>query len=368
MIIFIEDLENYKTMNEYSMFIKQYFWTILKDWTNKYIKNIDVVIKIIEVNWTLIPLSIWNNKDNCYTTSMSWTFKYLLLELKLLDNKFFKLIVYLLSQFLFFLIKKSRLDNIIFVNNLLLSTNLYPKLSKQDFTEIKNFLLEKFPAHSILYRSINDLDTYYMDSLNEIWFERLISRQIFISEKEILSEYLKIRDVKNDRNIFEKWEYKFETKNNYSDKELKEILDCYDNLYINKYTDLNPQFTVDFIKNISKNDSFSLNILKNEDDIKAVFWYYKISDVITTPIFWYIEENLYRQISYLLLINTLKTAKILNQSSWVWRFKMNRWAKKYIEYSLIYYKNLPFFKRIIWDFIIFISKTIWEPIFKNNIY
>ncbi len=102
MIKYINNLENYTPENDYSIFIKQYFLPIIKDWTKKYIKNIDVEIKILEVNWTLIPISIWNSKNNCYTTSLSGTFRYLLTESNNINNYFLKKIInFLASVFLF---------------------------------------------------------------------------------------------------------------------------------------------------------------------------------------------------------------------------------------------------------------------------
>ncbi len=108
--------------------------------------------------------------------------------------------------------------------------------------------------------------------------------------------------------------------------------------------------------------------MKNEHEINAVYWYYIINWIITTPIFWYKKENLYRHISYLLITESLQKWIILNQSSWVWQFKMNRWAIKYSEYFLVYYKNLNLIQRSVWKIIYFFSKNFGETLLKNNIY
>ncbi len=155
---------------------------------------------------------------------------------------------------------------------------------------------------------------------------------------------------------------------NYSDIEINDILNSYNNLYLDKYTYENPQFTINFIKNLLYVNAFSINTLNNINWVKAVFWYYKVWETITTPIFWYKNENLYRHISYYLLIKSLKEAKILNRSSWVGQFKINRWAVKYMEYSLVYINNLKSFKRFVWKIIICVSNKIGEPLLKNNIF
>ena len=176
------------------------------------------------------------------------------------------------------------------------------------------------------------------------------------------------RDSINDRKLLSKTSYFIETRRDYSFQELQEIKACYDNLYISKYTDLNPRFTIKYLDLIQKNPYFSVNVLRNAQEIKAVFAYYCINETITTPIFWYKNENLYRHISYLLLDQSLLHKKTLNQSSWAWQFKLNRWAKKYMEYSLVYYKHISFGKRVVWNILYFFSRKFWESLLKNNIY
>jgi hypothetical protein len=50
MIKIIENLEKYEPENEYSIFIKEYFSEIIKYGSKKFISNIDVEVKILEVN------------------------------------------------------------------------------------------------------------------------------------------------------------------------------------------------------------------------------------------------------------------------------------------------------------------------------
>ncbi|EKE29541.1 MAG: hypothetical protein ACD_2C00152G0005 [uncultured bacterium (gcode 4)] len=369
MIKSVDNLEWYDPKNGYSDFIKSYFLPIINNWTSRYIRNIDADIKIIDVNWTLIPLSFWNrNEGNCYVTSLTWTFKYLQFETKYIKNAYFRNIVLWISKAILKVIEATDLNQIVYVNNLLLSTNLYPELSADDCAEIKEYLIKTYPSHAICFRSLSEFNKKLIDILENDWFKRIVSRQIFVSEKKDLSEYEKRTDVKNDKKLFENGWFEYEVKEEFTDIELQEIKDCYDNLYLKKYSLENPQFSLDFFVNIARIPLFKMNVLKKDGKIKAAFWYYKIGDTITTPIFWYTEPDLYRQMSYLLLLGSLNEAEVLNQSSGVGQFKMNRWAKKYLEYSLIHYKNLPLIKRVVWVSIDFIIKNFWEPDLKNNIY
>jgi hypothetical protein len=57
MIQFVEDLGNYHPENTYSEFVKLYFQEIIKNGVSKYISNLDVEVKILEINNQLIPIS-----------------------------------------------------------------------------------------------------------------------------------------------------------------------------------------------------------------------------------------------------------------------------------------------------------------------
>jgi len=45
----------------------------------------------------------------------------------------------------------------VMVNNWLLSTNLYPPSSNETLEAISRFLIERFPKHAIVYRSVNPI-------------------------------------------------------------------------------------------------------------------------------------------------------------------------------------------------------------------
>ena len=370
MIKIIKNLDNYSPKNEYSIFIKDYFKGILKDGTKRYIKNIDVEVQILDVNWTLIPITFWNLKNNnCFSSSVLWMFQYLWHETKNINNIFLKIFIYIYTKINIFFIKILRLDLAIFVNNNLLSTNIYPDLKENDFIEIQNFLLKKYPKYTIIFRTLNGQNKKYLEILKKLWFSKIIFRQIYLSYKEKKELYLNNKYVKQDRKMVMKSRYEHIYKNNYSNNELKEIKECYDNLYLKKYSFLNPQLTFDFFKIIQQNNYFFIKILKNKYDqkINAAYGCFMINNQITAPVFWYKNDNLYRNITLFCVMEWLDKAEIMNCSSWVWQFKMNRWAEKTTEYFLIYYKHLSFFKKLIWSITLYLSENIWERYLKNNI-
>jgi hypothetical protein len=370
MIKIIENLEKYEPENEYSIFIKEYFSEIIKYGSKKFISNIDVEVKILEVNWTLIPITFWNSKkDICFTSSIYWMFDYLMLESKTIKWSFLKIFVKIFSFVVLVILRIIKIEKTIFVNNLMLSTNISPQLKENDFEEIKEFLLKNFKNYSIIFRSINEFDYEYIDFLKKLWFKEVIFRQIFLSYVDKVKDYEKIKEVKSDKRLFEKSNYKHVSKKELNDYEREEIKECYDNLYLKKYSILNPNLNLDFFKNIENVSAFSIEYLINEKNcINWAFAYYKINGQITAPVFWYKNENLYRQITHIYTKNALKIGKTLNWSSWVWEFKMNRGAEKTIEYFFVYFENLWIFKRFFWRIIFYFSKNVWEKYLKNNVF
>lgn len=370
--MFIKNLQKYKPKNEYSLFVKEYFSEIEKYWTKKFIKNIEVEMKFIEIDNILIPLSFWNLKENCYTTSILWSIKYALEELEKDKNTIKRIIYKFFLKSLYNILKIWKIEENIFVFNLFLSTILYPQISEKTIKNINNFLQKNFPNKAIIYRWINsDITKNLKEILEKEKFYKIASRQIFYFLPKNKENIFKNKSYKEDKRVFEKMWFAIKW-DNFSEEEIWKIKECYDELYLEKYSFYNPQFTQDFYKNILKNPFFSINCLIDKD-VEAVFGYYTIDKQSTTPIFWYKEKNnfskkLYRQITYLTIKEVLEKWNILNHSSWVWKFKLNRWTKFDIEYIFVYYQNLPFFQKFSWRILIIISKYFIEKELKNNIY
>lgn len=376
MIQFVEDLENYHPKNTYSEFVQLYFQEIIKNGVSKYISNLDVEVKILEINNQLIPISFWNTNDhNCYTSSIIWTLNYASEELKKENNKFKRFLFNFSLNIIKKLLRHLNIDNNLYIWNLLLSTNILPELSEKEIKEIKNFLQIKYPKKCLIFRSVNNKITINLkDNLEKNNFSKIVSRQIFFFQKDDLLKINKIKDNIWDKKLFQKHKLNFNKfSKDTSDYYIEGIKKCYDELYINKYSRLNPNFSLDFYKNILNNKFFHINWLFYEKKLLAVYWYYEINKIATTPIFWYILEknkdfSLYRQITNKTIFETLEKNNILNHSSWAWMFKINRWAIFDLEYMYFLVEWWGIRQKLWWYILEKVSKFIVEPNFKNNIY
>jgi hypothetical protein len=159
MIREIIDLQNYHSKNEYLEFIRQYFLWILLYGTSKYIKNIHVEIKILEVWKTM--------RNNCYVWSILGFIDYAFYEYKKSTNIFFYTYVLFFVFPIVFLLRKINIEDIVYICNLLLSTNLLPDSKEKDLEDIHVSLILKYPWKYIIYRFISTVNLQYMsDCLN----------------------------------------------------------------------------------------------------------------------------------------------------------------------------------------------------------
>src|SRR5690606_35106137 len=75
-------------------------------------------------------------------------------ELKLLRNPVVERLLSLVLTGAGWLMKSSKANKTVHVNNWLFSTNLYPALSRQQVTDVVLFLARRFPGHYIVFRSL----------------------------------------------------------------------------------------------------------------------------------------------------------------------------------------------------------------------
>ena len=143
----------------------------------------------------------------------------------------------------------------------------------------------------------------------------------------------------------------------------------YNNLYINKYTSLNPQYNEKFFDMLKDNGFENYTLLNKQNNIVGFFVLFVLNDTVSVPWFGYDtsiiqKEGLYR----LLMLNIIEYAKNnnlnLNLSSGVGEFKQRRGAKPYWEYLAINYSHLNIFRKLVYFSLIQITNKISFPLAK----
>jgi len=341
----------------------------------RYIQNIDCDIRLLVDKDLALPIVIPNAQyDNSYVCSpyaqyIKYGYREIDIELKdkPLYRKTSKNILALFEK----ITNRDTFDNVIFVNNWLVSTNLYPSINVDQIHRVKAFLIEKFPNKAIIFRSISEvLNPAVCQILESEGFQKIVSRQVYIVDpkKEI---YKKKKAFKEDLRLSRKRkEYTWIKSTDLTREEIERVKKFYDDLYIQKYSIINPQFTYSFFEKSIQKKWLSYLFLKKGNQIEACFGYINKNGIMTSPIIGYNFElpqkvGLYRLISLEIVREGVRKNLIIHSSSGASHFKKVRGAESSFEYNLVFYDHLSFKHKIPWRTLMGLTKYVAEPILKQ---
>lgn len=363
--------------DEWSQNVKNYSYNIIKFGTQKYISNINIEVKILKLGELILPITINNNQyKNSYVASIyDHYISYAKEELYLIKNKLLKYFLLGIINLFSSIFKFCKINEVVFVNNWFVSTNLYKlDLSSRELKLISKFLKQKYPNKSIVFRSINfKLYENIFKNLKKLNYIPIGSRQIYIySNNNFFSKNSK-KKLNKDFKLLENNDFYFEDVNKKNLKYINAIKDTYNNLYVSKYSKLNPQFSVEFIENAIRYDliNFKVLIQRNNNEIIGCLGYFICDNIMTTPFLGYkndlkINSNVvYRMLSIKLTSIANENNYILNRSSGASLFKLARGSKSDIEYSLVYYSHLKFYRKVPWLILKFLINKLGIPIMKK---
>lgn len=267
------------------------------------------------------------------------------------------------------MLRWGEINKIVFVNNWLISTNLYPNLTRDQIELIRDFLIEKFPEHAIVFRSVCPYhmpDTY--DYLKSSGFKMMLSRPVyFLNTKN--DDIFETRIFKSDLRVLKNTEYDVVEVKDTTKHDFSRLAELYRMLNVDKYSKHNPQFNERYIELILKNKLIGAKMIMKEDKVYGVLGYFYRNGVKTSPLFGYDtnqpkEHKLYRVMATLLALEAKKRNLILHQSSGAGTYKLLRRAEKYMEYSAVWSRHLPTKQRFIWNVLRNLVNGIATPILK----
>ena len=265
-----------------------------------------------------------------------------------------------------------KMDHAIFVNNFLLSTNLYPALEISEIVEIRDLLLNNYPDRSIVFRSVNThLNAPLLKALKQAGFRQVFSRQVYIIDPKTGIHRQK-RALKLDTKLESQLEgFSWEGSESLNEADAGRILQLYKELYIRKYSPINPQFTETFFRESIRKQQYQYRVLRHQKKIVAVIGYYLENGVMTNPIIGYDQSypkkmGLYRMLTLETIREAERQGVVFNMSSGASHFKRLRGAQPAMEYNLVYDKHLPLSRRLPWTLIKQLSDRVVIPIMQKK--
>ncbi|UAM99214.1 hypothetical protein K8354_05165 [Polaribacter litorisediminis] len=287
-----------------------------------------------------------------------------------INHKTVRAILILLVNAISGWLKRGMLNKNVHVNNFLMTTNPYPEWNGKEIAEITSFIKTQYPQHAIIFRSLNDYQHRHLLQLfQKNKYENVGSRQVYIFDLT-KKAWLKHRNNKHDNKLIEKKGLHF-----INHQEMKaylpQALELYRDLYLKKYSVLNPQLTLKYFKEVHQTGIINFHGYIDKNKIlKAFSGQFTLDKTITSPIVGYDvsapqKEGLYIHAAQLALLNKFDQGLLLNLSSGAPSFKRMRGGQASIEYSAIYLKHLPLKRRLPWKVLQFISNKIGVPLIKK---
>jgi hypothetical protein len=269
------------------------------------------------------------------------------------------------------LLQRAEIDRAVAINNWLVSTNCYPRLRDVAIDHALDEARSRWPEHAIWFRSLNE--AHHADWLHAL-VERggmlLPSRQVYLFQD--IAELARRRtDLKRDLALLRREDGL--TCEQITDHEADFIRaeQLYVDLYIDKYSPLNPQYRHTLIKAWSDSDLLQLFGLRDTDGVlQGVVGLFGFGNLITSPIAGYNTSlpqalGLYRRLAACVLREGANHRRLVNLSAGVAHFKRQRGARPAIEYSVVFAGHLPPGRRKALHALGWLARNIGVPIMRK---
>ncbi len=318
-----------------------------------YVSNALGRVERLSVDGLDFPLSIHEpvaGQQQSYVSSPCATYgKYALTELETLPTKGLHYPLSVLIKGVDGWLAGAGFDKVVSLNNWFLSTNLFPHWSPMSLKPLTAQLCDRFPDSFLITRSLNGYHhAALIQRFVEAGWQLLPARRIWRMEPKSPHK----RDRKADDRLLAKTPYQRVSADTFSASDFDRAKDLYDQLYLDKYSGLNPAFTAELLKFGHSCGMFRLEALRNEaGQLDGIAGTIRCNGVITTPVFGYDTSlpqklGLYRMLSAIAFDHMEQAGCSYNLSAGAGSFKRLRGAEPTIEWTACYMRHLPFARRL----------------------
>jgi hypothetical protein len=351
-------------------YARRYLLPMIMEGVQKYIGNAhNTRMMAAKVGDVILPITVTDfHIENAYVCSpYSHYVSYGALdEVKRLNNPPVEELIKLVMRPIAWYLRQSEFDKVAYVNNWLVSTNLYPPIEADQLRALCEALPKWFPDRPIIFRSVDEFQNpIVFHTLRELGYEMLLSRQVWYLDPQVGTS-LKVH--REDLRAINKNGHAVGS--DLHEDEIARGVELYNMLYIEKYSHYNPQFTWEFLKLARDEKLLTIKTIRRDGRVNAIMGYFSRNGAMTPPLFGYDTslpklDALYRHLTVLTMREAKEFGLMLHDSSGVGKFKKKRGAKKVIEYNAVFTKHLPLSRRLPWKVIGLVSKAA-IPLFKKN--
>lgn len=335
-------------------YIRSYFEPFMKNGIRHYCANVYGKLYMMKAKNSVFPVLVPEiNPSNSYICS---PFAHYITYGKEVNSAINKKMTLKIASLVIHCFEKlwsfGNINNVIYIDHFLFSTDLHSKnMNEEALAIITKFLVKQFPTHTLIIRSINDTSSSeLMKALKVTNWNLLASRYIFFTDPRNEDLY-KTRIIKSDMRALRSDGLEISENAHVSDVHI--LLNLYNSLYIRQHSKLNPQITIDMLKNLIENNLMYFKIVKIHGKIKGVAGYVIENNVMHCPFFGFDKTDneqalIYRALNTSLLLEAKKRNALFHQSAGGSFYKTIRRAMGALEYMAIYTKHLSYKQRASW--------------------
>lgn len=248
-------------------------------------------------------------------------------------------------------IRVSKLDHQVQINNWMTSTAPLSSDARNHIGSLTERLVMQYPERAITLRSVNTFQhADLIIKLNEIGYLLLPNRQIYMQSVSKADRWPS--NLKRDRKFLAKSDFLIKSGRDFESEDFERAICLYNSLYIEKHSDLNPQYTSLFLREMTRIGMFDVKgVFTADGTLVAWIGNHIMHDTICTPIGGYdttrpIGEGLYRIMNALAQEIAFDQDLQYNMSSGSGHFKMQRGGVPVMEYLAVYVKHLPHYRQV----------------------
>lgn len=348
---------------------------LLLEGSQHFVQNANTQLFVLLCGEIVLPVTVnRSERGNSYVCSpFAHYVSYAKEELYELKNPVLERVLAPVLEGLGAVLKAGQIDRVLHVGNWLLSTNLYPQLSREHIERITRFLAQKFPDCAVVWRSVVEVPLEGITSPVSPQhfstdFKLIPSRSVLFLNARAGTHGRK-KDFKHDLKLLRSSPYQLRPARA---EDLGRIRDLYNLLYLDKYSRLNPQFTPAFFELAFKTQMLELFVLEQEGRVDGVLGFFSRGELMTCPVLGYdtslpVEAGLYRILSAHLVLIAQKRGLILHASSGVAAFKRSRGAVPALEVNAVFDAHLPLYRRVVWTLLEWTVKRAWRMLERRGL-
>jgi hypothetical protein len=313
------------------------------------IGNLDTRVGLRQIDGHLLPVTINSGlKPTCYLCCPSVAYiDYARDELRHFSG--YPMLSAMLDGLLklgYPLVRAAGLDRQVQVNNWLLATNPIPDVTREALQAATQAIAQEHPGHVVVWRSLNDFsDRDAMGIFREAGYRMYPARQIYMFDCRDAEPKIG-RDEKRDQALLDEGGFAIVAPAEFRDDDFVRAQLLYQQLYLEKYTWLNPQYTAAFMKAAQAAGILEfLGLRASDGRLAGVIVFFDCGRTMTTPIVGYDatipqETGVYRMLMALAVRRARDRKMLFNMSAGAASFKRNRGGVAALEYSAIYNTHL----------------------------